>query len=347
MAHNLPTEHEFVRPEQYLNIALAALERDTLLPRVFTLFDGAAFKGAPSKGVGAQLGNVLNYKLARIAAPAREYDWRTRTAPIILDRIGTVTQDIKLNKHIYHGVPITNEQLTFDLKRLGEEIVQPQVDQLRDMYERAVVKGLEEAPFKVVNANVASTVDPYKYALSLRKTANRQGMPQNGRILLVGDDVETWLLESDRLSRLQETGTTSALLRAQVIPNLAGFQVVRSSLIAPNAVYAVHPSALLVANVAPDLPLGEIRAARNSYKGMSFLLTQDYDPTFQQSRSVLSTFFGINSVNDELVLATQADVDDPAQPDVQFVGQPVFDADGNPQVTGKNVRGIRGQITGL
>lgn len=343
MAHNLPTEHEIVRADQYLALGLAALERESVLPKVFTMINGDRFKGAPSTfGSGAQLGQAVNHKLARVAAPARDYNWRTRTDPIVLDRIGTVTQQIILNQHIYHGVAVTNEQLTFDLTDFAAEIALPQAEALREKFEANIVKGLEAAPFKVTNANAAEADDPYKYALKLRALLNKQGTPDSGRVLLVGDDVETWLLGTDRLSRLQETGSTDALRRA-TLGDIAGFRVVRSSLIAPNAVYALHPSALLVANVAPDLPLGHNYASRQAYNGMSMLLVRDYDQAFQQSRSVISTYFGINSVNDELTKATQADVDAGR---ASLVGAPILDADtGNPTVTGKNVRGAKGTVT--
>lgn len=343
MASNLPNEHEIIRADQYINLALAALVRDSVLPRVFTILDGNRFKGAPSKTAGGVLGQALNYEMDRVAGPARDYDWRRRVDPIILDRIGTVTQQILLNKHIYHGVAVTNEQLTLDITNFGTQIATPQAKALREKLERAIVDGLQTLPFKRTDLDAPATIDPYRYALNLRRVLNAQGTPEEGRVLLVGDGVESWLLESDRLSRLSETGSTSALRQA-TLGDLAGFRVVRTSLIGEDEVFAMHPSAMLVANLAPEQPLGNVYAARQGFQGMSMLLTRDYDTSYQQSRSVISTYFGINSVNDDLKRATAEDV---AANRAQFEGQILFDADGNPQVEAWNVRGARGKITGL
>lgn len=334
MAYNLPGEHEFIRPEQFVNLGIAALDELTVLPRIFTRINGDIFKGAPTEETGGVLGQKVNYRLRRVASPATEYEFRTRNNPIELGKIGTVTEAITLDTHLLHGVPMTNEQFTFDVTRFSQEIVVPQAQALVEELESRVVAALAAAPFKVTNANTNATADgvePYKLALKLRSVLNKQGTPRDNRILLVGTNVEQWMLEDDRISRLPESGTTAALRRA-VLGDLAGFTVIASDAIGENDYYAVHPSALAIANVAPEQPLGVPYSARQTADGWSLLLTYQYESRWQQSVSVLSTYLGINSINDEL----QRDAE---------TGGVVFDANGNPQTTGKNVRGAKGVLS--
>ena len=64
---------------------------------------------------------------------------------------------------------------------------------------------------------------------------------------------------------------------------------------------------------------------------MLFRSTLTYSDSYQSSVSTFSTFFGANSVNDELQLDEN--------------GLPVFNEDGDPVMTGKNVRIASGQFT--
>lgn len=335
MAYNLPGEHEYVRPDQFINLGIAALEDRAKLSRVFTRINGDIFKGAPAEDSdGGQLGQKVNYRLGRVASPAREYEFRTRTDPIVLGKIGTVTEAITLDQHIYHGVPVTNEQFTFDINRFSAEIAEPMADAVVELAESKVLAALAAAPFKTTNANADNSggeLDPYLYALSVRNTLNKQGTPKRGRVLLVGSNVEQWMLGSDRLSRLSEIGDTSALRQA-TLGDLAGMTVISDEAIGDNDIYAVHRSALLIANVAPELPLGVPYSARRVADAWSMLLTYQYESRWQQAVAVLSTYLGVNSVNDELTRDAET-------------GGVVFDANGNPTTTGKNVRGLKGTYT--
>lgn len=336
MAFNLPGEHEFIRPEQYVNLGIAALDEGSVLSQLFTRINGDVFKGAPTVDEGGVLGQKVNYRLNRVASPAKDYEFRTRENPIELGKIGTVTEAITLDTHVYNGVPITNEQLTFDVTRFAEEIVDPVTTTIVERLEGKVASALESAPFKVTNANAAASgsgaTEPYLLALKLRRQMNKQRAPKRGRFLLVGTNVEHWMLTDDRMSRLSETGTTAAL-REATLGRLAGFTVIASDMIGENDYYALTPSALLIANVAPELPRGVPYSARAVSDGWSMLLTEQYESRWQQSVSVLSTYVGINSVNDELLLDADGNID--------------FDDDGNPQTTGKNVRGVKGTLSGF
>src|SRR5699024_12672648 len=104
-----------------------------------------------------------------------------------------------------------------------------------------------------------------------------------------------------------------------------------SALRGPNRMYFGHTSVLLVANGAPQAPFTVPHSSRTSVDGFSLMGTLTYSDSYQSSVSTFSTFFGATSVNDELQLDEN--------------GLPVFNEDGDPVMTGKNVRIASGTFT--
>jgi hypothetical protein len=317
----VPVPNKFVKAEKYVAMALAMLERDSVLPNVVTRFDGGAFVGAE--------GDVVNFRLPGITT-ARDYEWRTRTAPIVLDTITRTTVPIKLDTHTYSAVPITDEELTLDVEDFAADVVEPQLVAVRDRLESKVPAALAAAPFKTTDLDAAEADDPYLFALHARAVLNAQGTPKGNRTLLVGTNVEEWMLSSDRITKQDPAAATTAY-REAVLGRTAGFDIASSSLIPANAVYAMHASALVLANVAPAVPQGVAYGARRNYRGYGLRVIRDYDSNFARDRSMVSTFTGISSVNDEY----QRNSD----------GSVVIGSDGLPVITTKNVRGARGTFT--
>ena len=68
----------------------------------------------------------------------------------------------------------------------------------------------------------------------------------------------------------------------------------------PSEGYYFHSSGLLVANVAPVVPLGATTGQSGiSRLGYGLRWIQDYDPNYLRDRSVVSSFYGVNEVRDE------------------------------------------------
>lgn len=310
----------YLKAARYAALAVAALDRRVVLPNVFTKYDGGNFVGAEDDTVTFRLPGVTQ---------ARDYEWRTRTNPIVLDKIGRTKISIKLDTHTYSAVPITDEELTLDLTNFAQEILSPQLVAVVERLEGKVMAGLAAAPFKVTNLNAAAADDPYDWALDAAATLDDQHTPADGRKLLLGSNAWKWVMKSDSLVKYDPSQAQTAYRRA-VAGEIAGFDIVKSSRLGANDIYAVHPSALVLANVAPENPDGATYSARQQYEGFGVRVLKDYDPNFLRDRSIVSTFTGISSVNDEY------------QTDANGL---VLDADGNPQITGKNVRGAKGTFT--
>jgi hypothetical protein len=309
----------FIKAQKYVALALAALERDTVLPNVVTRFDGGVFKGAEN--------DTVSFRLPGLIRDARDYEWRTRTAPIVLDSITRTKVDIDLDTHTYSAVPITDEELTLDISSFAEDVVLPQTNVVVDRLERKIAVALRAAPFGVTDLDAAESDDPYAWALSARNKLNAQGTPRANRQLLVGTNVETWLLSSDKLIKMDPSQATNAYREAS-LGRIAGFNIVASELLTPNEIFATHPSALVMANVAPEVPDGATYGAKRQFRGYGLRVLRDYDPNFARDRSLVSTFTGISSVNDQY--------------EYDGGGLIVIGVDGKPTLTGFNARGGKG-----
>ena len=310
----------YIKAPRYGALAVAALNRRVVLPNVFTKYDGGNFVGA--------LDDTVTFKLPGVTQ-ARDYEWRTRTNPIVLDKIGRTAISIKLDTHTYSAVPITDEELTLDLTSFATEILDPQLNAVIERLEGKVMAGLRAAPFKVTNLNASESDDPFDFALEAEATLDASFAPADGRKLLLGSNAWRWLAKSDSLLKYDPQQAQSAYRRS-VVGQIANFEVVKSQRLAPNEIFAVHPSALVMANVAPGNPDGATYSYRTQAQGFGVRVLKDYDPNFLRDRSIVSTFTGISSVNDEYE---------------QDANGLVLDTEGNPQITGDNVRGAKGLFT--
>lgn len=312
----------FVKAQKYIALALAELERETVLPNIITRFDGGNFRGAEN--------DTVTFRLPGLIKDARDYEWRTRTSPIVLDQITRTKVNIDLDTHTYSAVPITDEELTLDVNSFADEVVAPQLVVVRSRLERKVLAALRAAPFAVTDLDADESDDPYSWALSVRNKLNVAGTPRGGRKLVVGTNVETWLLESDKLVQYDPSAAQSAF-REATLGRIAGMDIVTSEYIDEDEIFALHPSWGVLANVAPENPTGATYSARQSYGGYSLRVLRDYDPNFARDRSLVSTFTGINSVNDQYEY----------DPD----GTVTIGVDGLPTLTGDNARGGKGTFT--
>ena len=317
----LDAEHTIIKAEQFTELGVAGLKSRAWLPPVFQMFPGERFKGA--------LNDTLTFPTQRFTV-AGEYEWRTRLQPVQLQRIGTTYATVKLDKHLVQAVPITNEQATMDIKSFGQEIVAPQVRAMIVEQNSQIMSALRAAPLARTDINATSSDDPYSVAVAAHMALSRAGVPDQGRFWIVGDNVEEWLLRSEKL--LDPARGGNALAQDNVIGRIRGFNVITgSSLVGADEMYFGHKSGLLVANVAPEAPFNVPNSSRVSADGFSLMGTLTYSDAYQSSVSTLSTFMGVSSVNDEL----QLDED----------GLPVFDENGDPVLTGKNVRICKGTFS--
>jgi hypothetical protein len=281
------------KPEKIVDFFLGLVQRESLGSNLVTRVSDDFFKGA--------LNDTVSMRIGALRAVAREYEWRTRTAPIVLDDIeGGETIDIKLDKHVYSATALTDEHLTMDEIEFATEVLLPQVAAVTGNFEAKVVSGFRAMDFKHTVTSTLSE-DPHLVTLEAKRLLNSSKVaPSQGRVFLVGSDVAAAWAASDRLSKYDWIGdSASQTVRENTIGRLAGAPVVENSELDPAEAYYFHRSALVLGSVAPVAPRGATASAKATRDGYTVRWLMDYDPNFLRDRSVVNAFVGINEIKDE------------------------------------------------
>lgn len=281
----------FLKPEVINRTALALLQREIVLPNLVWRFAESDFRGAKDDTITLRLPAVLT---------ARDYEWRTRNSAITIDDLTELGVDVSLDTHPYSAVAITDEQLTLDIISFGEQVLQPQMRAVAERLENLIATTLGGAivPAAAEVAHTIGTTDGYVTAVKARKVLNMQNVPMNGRVLLLGANLEEDFLNSDHLTLVDQSGSDSAL-RDGTLGRILGFTVVTSNAIDPDIGYAFHATAVAFGNVAPVVPDGAVAGSSDTSNGLAMRWLRDYDPNYLRDRSVVSAFAGATSVEDD------------------------------------------------
>lgn len=287
------------KPAKIVAFYLGLLERELVTPMVVTRANSDDFKGA--------LNDTVTLKIGGLRAIARDYEFRTRTAPIQMDDIqGGDSIAIKLDTHVYSATGLTDEQMLLDDIGYATDVVAPQVAAVVADFEAKVVAGLRGTVAKH-SITITDTTDPHLAALEAKRLMDSEKTaPRSGRVYLIGTDIAAAWLASDRLSRYDSTGQEGTpALRDAIIGTLAGSPVVESNALDPDEGYYLHKTALVLGNLAPLVPQG-VTAGKTgiSKNGFAVRWIADYDPLYLRDRSIVSSFIGVNDVRDERDPAT-------------------------------------------
>ena len=281
----------FLKPETISRTALGLLRRELILPRLVTRLGIEDFRGAKDDTVNVRVPARLT---------ARDYEWRTRTNPIVLDDISETSVPVVLTEHPYSAVAVTDEELTLDITDFATQVLNPQVLAVAEALEAVLGTVIEGATY-AAEVDYAESEDGvgspfYRALVDARKALNDAKVPASERFVLLGSSVEAAALKEDAIR--VETGSSDAL-REAIIGRVAGFTVIGNvqSLSADFAV-AVHRSAFAFANVAPEVPSGVAMGQSTVFDGLALRWIRDYDPNYLRDRSVVSSFAGAASVED-------------------------------------------------
>lgn len=307
------------KPEKIVEMFLGLLERQSLTGGLFTKVSDDTFKGAK--------GDTVTLRTGALKAKARDYDFRDRTTPIVMDDIeGGDGIAIKLDTHLYSATGLTDEQITLDDIKFAEEVLQPQATAVVDRLEGKMDATLPLLPFKR-EIDAALSDDPHLIAIEARRLLNADKVaPRAGRFFYIGSDVEAHWLASPRLSEYKNIGQVNVpAVRDAIIGQMAGYPVVVNEELPPSAGYLLHRTAAVLGTVTPANPQGAKVSRTINRNGFAVRWLMDYDPAFLMDRSVVSIFAGITSIQDE----RDADGDLLPEADRDF-----------------NVRGVRLNFTG-
>lgn len=284
------------KQERIVPFFLELVQRQQFLSMLIMRYGGDNFRGALGDTITVRTGD-------RLTAKAREYTWRTRPEPIVLDDISGYEDGfpIKLDTHLYSATGLTDEHMTLDEIEFAREVLAPQAAAVGDELNARVLAAFRAANWKR-SFDVDAGTDPHRVAVEANRLLSADKVaPTSGRFFLIGTDVAADWLVSDRLSKYEwngEVGTPA--VRSATIGALSNTPVLVNSELAPDEAYLLHRQSFLVANMAPVVPTGAV-AGRTGVNAGGFAARwiQDYDAAYLTDRSIVSTFAGINEIRDE------------------------------------------------
>lgn len=172
------------KPEKIVAFFLGLMERETILPLAVTRVADDFFTGAQNDTVTLRIGGLK--------AVARDYEWRTRTAPIVMDDIQGAEDgiDVKLDTHIYSATGLTDEQMTLDEINFATEVLVPQTEAVVGRVETKVATAFENAGFADLLEFGDEQTDPYLIALEAQRLLDEHKVaPKSRRVMVVGTNI--------------------------------------------------------------------------------------------------------------------------------------------------------------
>ncbi|MFB9498858.1 P22 phage major capsid protein family protein [Saccharothrix mutabilis subsp. capreolus] len=269
--------------------SLAALEAQTVLAATTWRDAEADFRG--------KQGSVVTVHTDTIVGEAREFD-RAAGQPIVVDDVQEIGVDVKLDKYLYKGVNLPDEQLTLNVRDFTRQIATPQAKSVARRIETLVAAQMNALPSTLTMKPDGS--DVHAVMIEARARLNKAGVPLDDRFFAVSTEVESLLL-NDPLKRLipVDASGSPAALREAIIGRLYGFTVLPSNYLADRSAVAYHRSGFPLVTRSLEVPAGATFGQSITYNGFALRLVRDYDPAFQQDRSVVSTLAGADVTKDD------------------------------------------------
>lgn len=258
--------------------ALSVLARQLVLP-------ATVYRSAESDFSGRVGDTVTIRKPASLSS--RTY--ASRTSAIVVDDLTETGVPVSIDANIYSAVEITDEQMEFEVDNFSAQVVAPQL--------RAVAEGAENllaADFNSLSGSInikADGTDVIAQVIEANKVLNQKNVPQGGRYLAVSPTVQAFLLNSELVQRVDQSGTDTALRQA-TITRLFGFDIFVSNALTDGSAVAYSKDAFAFCMKAPRVPVGAVAGSSMSYQGLSLRWMADYQSDYLQDRSIVSVLCG-------------------------------------------------------
>jgi hypothetical protein len=280
-------ENVFIKAERVVATALGLLVREVSLPALVWRDAGGDFAGAKDDTISIRLPSFM----AANTRALRSGDARSKS------NLHERKVDVTLDTDVYLDVPITDEQLTLDIADFGGQVLSPVMQGIALQLEQELADEIAGAAYdRAVTWNGSD--DPYSaIALPARELLNKGHVPMGNRRLLVGSEIESAFLDSDKFVHADKSGSTMTLRESQ-IGRVAGFDVHTSNLISPDEAYAFHRTAYVLSNRAPVVPAGAPWGASQSFQGFAVRTVRVFDPDEVEDRFVADSWVGTNIVTD-------------------------------------------------
>lgn len=279
----------FIKPTQVVEAAALLLQREIVLPALFFKQADSSFKYVLNDTVTLRVPAVMS---------ARRRTLRS-TNPLVADELTETSVAVQLTDHIYKLLNVTDENLTLDIRDFASQVLQPQMRSVAEELELLIGETLAAA--NVSGQQYITFSDPdtsYDKIVDAGAILSHLKVGMSGRFIVAGTNIAAAFRKDDKLSKVNESGSDSAL-RDATIGRVSGFRIVESLALNPNDAYACHPTALALALVAPALPAGAAEKSYVNTEGITLRYLRDYNPTNSTGpvdRTLVDVFAGAKSV---------------------------------------------------
>lgn len=277
---------ETIKAEKVVTTALALLEREVILPATVWRDAGGDFAGVKGDTISIRLPSYTSSRKNTLRSGG------VRTRDSLVER----KVDVTLNSRLYKDVLITDEEFTLDIVDFTAQVMSPCLRAIVRGYEDEVADLMEGATYQVEVE--LDPDDPLAGLRAARKALNNALVPQDGRYLAVGSDVEELILNAQTFqANVAATGDATAL-RDAAMGRVAGFTPFVSNAIEPDHAFAYHRTAFVLSSRAPAVPAGAPWGATASAGGFAIRSVQVLDPADIVNVLATEAWVGTNTVMD-------------------------------------------------
>lgn len=284
MAHTWVTQAPLV-----IKTALNLFQRSIVLP-------GLVYRDAEAD-FGGKTGTVVNIKRPALKATTTNVGLDASVRTVTATSLTQTTFPLTIDEYPLNAVDLSDEELTFSVEDFAADVLVPQVRGVVEYIEDALSTHMVSATNAGQLALAADGSDALAKITAARKFLNNGNVPQDGRVLVVGADVEELLLNLAILTEVDRSGSDGAL-RDATIGRLRGFDVVTTNALPVDVAIAMHPTAFALVSRAPAVPQGVPYGASLASESFALRHIQDYDSVKLVNRSVVGTYMGIDSILD-------------------------------------------------
>lgn len=258
-----------IKPEVIVETSLALLEREAVLANLVWRDAAGDFRGAKDDTISIRLPAIARANKRDL----RSADARERTK--LFER----KIDVTLDSDLQIDVPITDEELTLDIRNFMRDVIAPMLRGIARGYEDEVADLITGASYETtIDVDSSDDQGGYNALVDARVALNAYNVPLAGRVAVVGSNIEAAILKQPQLARADQAGDASALREAQ-IGRLAGLDVVTAPSLPPDEGYVFHKTAFVLNTRAPFVPDGAPWGQSMSAGGFAIRVVQILDPT--------------------------------------------------------------------
>lgn len=285
MAHTLYT------PEQAARSALAALRYLTVLPRTVRMDFSSEFI--------AGRGQTVNVRGPVSAGKAKVYTKAQRDAreAIQFNELAQTWVPVTLEDQLYNALRLPDDWATFTLANLQEQVIKPQAESVVDSLATPLITemtgitnaaGGDAIPAVALDGSNALTA-----IIKAGQVLNQRKVPREGRVIAVGSQIESALLNVPQLQKVNEAGDGGDMLRRAVIGRLFGFTIVADYALPANFAIAYHRDAFAFVTRPSRVPEGAGYGGHVvADGGFALRHIMHYNPAQLEDQSIVDTFYG-------------------------------------------------------